>query len=254
VNETQQGFNPNRVVGVPSKNGEFDFAQQAEQPESTTMKLYDRGTGTCFNPPMASTAESALAFWQEVDIPDITIERARTLYAAQQSQDFADYFKPLSEAHMDAWEDQNSRPRFSDSKEREWIRNRMDEEKEYAQRTVDEERAKFFHADNPEYLGNTNAQQIVRAWFTYRAGPNPERLPVEAAKLFAHSVELIEGSDTIGGLWDRFRLWRFSDQLNRVPDPATDAIHQMQDALVGILRSVSDNTSRTASNTTPLEM
>jgi hypothetical protein len=250
MSESQQGFSPNRVTGIPLENGRF-AGNQNEQSETVTMKLYDRGTGTCFNPPLATTAASALAFWQDVEIPDVTIERARTLYAAQQNQDFVDHFQELIDQHMVAWDAQNPEPRFIESKRREWASDRRDEKKSHTQRAVDEERAKFFHSENPQYLGNVTAQQIVRAWFTYRFGVDSGRFPDEAAKLHAHPVELIDGTETIGSLAKRFRLSRFYVQLEKVPDPSVDAIHQMQDALVEILRSVSNNTDRTASNTEP---
>jgi hypothetical protein len=244
------GFSPNRVTGIPLENGRFAGTQN-EQSETVTMKLYDRGTGTCFNPPLATTAASAVAFWQDVEIPDITIERARTLYAAQQNQDFIKYFQALSKTHMAEWEKQNPKTTLTVNRLAQWMKDQENEEKIFAQRTVDEERAKFFHDENPQYLGNANAQQIVRAWFTYRNGPNMNKYPEEAAKMKQHQVELFDESETIGALNDRYRLNRFADQLKKVPDPSVDAIHQMQDALVEILRSVSNNTNRTASNTEP---
>jgi hypothetical protein len=61
----------------------------AHPEEPAPMKLYDRGTGTCFNPPMATTAAKALEFWEHVDIPDITIQRARLLCNEQKRVDFA---------------------------------------------------------------------------------------------------------------------------------------------------------------------
>lgn len=249
MSETQQGFNPLRVTGVPSKNGEFKSVTYTEQPETVTMKLYDRGTGTCFNPPLSTTAAFALAFWQDVDIPDVTIERARTLYAAAQNQEFVDHFQTLSDRHMAEWEIEH--PKAS---KQSWFAARREEEADFAQRNVDVERGEFFHAENPQYLGNANAQQIVRAWFTYRNGPNPDRFPAEAEKLDNHSVELFSGSETIGVLQTRFRLNRFADQLLRVPDPSVDAIHQMQDVLADLIHTMSQNVERTANNTEPQEL
>lgn len=249
MSETQQGFNQPRVTGVSSRNGEFDFVLQPEQPGAVTMKLYDRGTGTCFNPPLSTTAASALAFWQEVDIPDVTIERARTLYAAGQEQEFREHFQALSDKHMAEWEIEH--PKAS---KQSWFAARREEEADFAQRNIDLERATFFHEDNPQFLGNTNAQQIVRAWFTYRAGPNPERFPEEAAKLDNHPVELFSGTETIGTLFERFRLNRFADQLKKVPDPSVDAIHQMQDVLADLIHTMSQNVERTANNTEPQEL
>lgn len=210
------------------------------------MKLYDRGTGTCFNPPLSTTAEKALEFWEQVEIPDITIERAKNLYNEQQRVDFAGHLRSVVTEHMQQWETKKPYPKFVQSRQNDWARNRAEEEADFTADISEAESEIFFNEENPERMKTTEAQQITRAWFAYRNGPNPELFPGELEKLCEHEVELFRGSETIVTLLDRYRLTRFAAQLNKVPDPTSDAIHQMQDALAGILYGLSDNTRRTA--------
>jgi hypothetical protein len=232
-----------RVPPGVTSGGEYATARLEE---TDPMKLYDRGTGTCFNPPMSTTAEHAIRFWESVDIPDITIQRGKALYNAQQQVDFSAHV----DAHVAAWRQQyfakNPAPRMGDARQARWAEQLRVDQAAAEQQIVDEQHPLFFHDENPEVLNNVDAQQVVRAWFTGAHGPNPGKFPEEFEKLKQHKVELFDGTASIIELSERFRMKRFRDVLTQVPDPATDAINSMHDVLAGILQSMSVDMNKTA--------
>lgn len=245
MNESNPAATQPRVPeGVSSDGGQWKVGH-LEEP--APMKLYDRTTGTCFNPPMASTAERGLEFWEQVEIPDITIQRARLLYNAQQRFDFAAHIQGLIDAHMQQWRDANPQPR-TDSRLTHWVQARAEEEQHFTGEVSEREHETYFSEENPEYMDAVEAQQIVRAWFARRNGPNSQRFPGEFEKTEAHEVELYAGTETIGTLNRRYQLNRFADQLETVPDPAADAIYNMQVVLGGILHRIENGTDRTANS------
>ncbi|MHA6694834.1 hypothetical protein [Homoserinimonas sp. A520] len=212
------------------------------------MKLYDRGTGTCFNPPMYTTAAHALEFWSSVEIPDATIAKARRLFNEQQRKDFLDHFQALTEQHLNAWTTANPRPKHSDTKQMKWEADREAEKTRFTEAEVaaHSEGNKFFHSENPQTMGSIDAQQVVRAWFMLRNGPHPDRFPDESAKLDDHLIEIYDGSEKALPLVKKYRLYRFADEIKSVPNPAADAIHQMHDALAELLIGLSQDIDRLA--------
>lgn len=243
MSEKISAANKARVPEGVSSGGEFTTAHLEEPPP---MKLYDRDSGTCFNPPMSRTAEHAIRFWENVEIPDVTIAKAVELYNAQQNADFTAFILPLIETEHQRWLASNPYPRLGDAKQAKWVEAKAEAFQRIADDTVVRERDGYFHSENPQTIGTRDAQQVVRAWFTATFGPVAEDWPDEFDKTIAHQIEMSYGYETIGAIAKRYRLGRFSDEITRVPDPVTDAIGQMNNIIAGILKSMSVDVMRTA--------
>lgn len=223
------GSQPRVQSGVP---GGGRWTGQ-NHPESG-VQLFDRLDGTFLHPAPFKTAEKCIEFWSTVEIPDEIIDQVTEAYhQAWEAESDA-----RIDAAMEAWQQQwfaaNPQP-TRDKHIAEWDAKFKAEREPYrlsVVSVVEEQLA----SERPQYLGEYDAPQLIRAARMWYHAPNADRFPEEDAKVGGHPIELFDGFTTVDEIEEKYKLSSIGPSMERIyPDDSTDRI-------VDALSSLGDDT------------
>ncbi|MEH0110612.1 hypothetical protein V6N00_12950 [Tersicoccus sp. MR15.9] len=217
----------------------------------TSVQLYDRTDGTFFYPSPFSNAESCVAFWNTVDVPDEIVDQLvnayRARHQAQVATDDAEIDR-LMLAWADEWMAANPEPgRWTPKEEKVAHRERYEADFN-AHRAEIEPQVRTSRASR---ISAYDGRQLVRVLKMEAYRPNPDRYPEESlAVLDKHPVELYDETLTVRQIEQKYGLLELHGVTMKI-NPVTDqGVVDMLDLLNDRLMNANDALVAIRQNTT----